>query len=128
MDAVAQFKATVVLWHAGSSVLFTHSVLFLSNTNGPDLSLVLLKLHTLLVTWSRIIFMRFLLTLYQPGCMATLSAWYTREELSLRTAILYCGSLLAGAFSGLIAAGINDGMDGSVILPIISCEHELNVT
>ncbi|CAI7625334.1 unnamed protein product [Penicillium pancosmium] len=48
----------------------------------------------------------------RPGCMATLSAWYTRKELSLRTAILYCGSLLSGAFSGLIAAGINDGMNG----------------
>lgn len=46
--------------------------------------------------------------------MVTLSAWYTRKELSLRTAILYCGSLLAGAFSGLIAAGITDSMDGYV--------------
>lgn len=47
--------------------------------------------------------------------MATLSAWYTRKELSLRTAILYCGSLLSGAFSGLIAAGINGGMNGCVV-------------
>ncbi|CAG8306236.1 unnamed protein product [Penicillium salamii] len=49
---------------------------------------------------------------YFPGCMVTLSAWYTRKELALRTAILYCGSLLSGAFSGLIAAGITDNMDG----------------
>ncbi|PLB53912.1 MFS general substrate transporter [Aspergillus steynii IBT 23096] len=61
--------------------------------------------------WSRFI-LGFVEAAYFPGCMVTLSAWYTREELSLRTAILYCGSLLAGAFSGLIAAGINDGMDG----------------
>lgn len=31
----------------------------------------------------------------------------------MRTAILYSGSLLSGAFSGLIAAGISSGLDGS---------------
>jgi MFS family permease len=40
-----------------------------------------------------------------------LSAWYTRKELGFRTAALYSGSLLSGAFSGLIAAGITDNMD-----------------
>lgn len=44
--------------------------------------------------------------------MATLSAWYVRKELGVRTAIFYSGSLISGAFSGLIAAGIIDGMDG----------------
>jgi hypothetical protein len=42
-----------------------------------------------------------------------LSAWYTRKELVKRTAVLYSGSLLSGAFSGLIAAGITDGLDGA---------------
>ncbi|KAH7316981.1 major facilitator superfamily domain-containing protein [Stachybotrys elegans] len=49
---------------------------------------------------------------YYPGALATLSAWYVRKELGVRTAIFYCGSLLSGAFSGLIGAGIIDGMDG----------------
>lgn len=40
-----------------------------------------------------------------------LSCWYTRKQLSLRNSILYSGSLLSGAFSGLIAAGIIDNMD-----------------
>ena len=44
--------------------------------------------------------------------MVTLAAWYTRKELSLRTALLYCGSLLSGAFSGLISAGVTRGMNG----------------
>lgn len=43
--------------------------------------------------------------------MYFLSAWYTRKELGFRTAALYSGSLLSGAFSGLIAAGITDNMD-----------------
>lgn len=49
---------------------------------------------------------------YFPGCLYFLSCWYTRKELALRTGILYSGSLLSGAFGGLIAAGILKGMDG----------------
>ena len=37
---------------------------------------------------------------------------YTRKELGVRNAILYCGSLSSNAFGGLIAAGILDGMQG----------------
>ncbi len=48
----------------------------------------------------------------QPGSLYYLSCWYTRKELALRTALLYSGSLLSGAFGGLIAAGITNGMDG----------------
>ncbi|KAJ0333131.1 hypothetical protein COL922a_011008 [Colletotrichum nupharicola] len=47
-----------------------------------------------------------------PGCLATLSAWYVRKELGVRTGLFYSGSMLSGAFSGLIAAGITNGMDG----------------
>lgn len=46
-----------------------------------------------------------------PGCLFFLSAWYTRKELAFRTALLYSGSLLSGAFSGLIAAGITNSLD-----------------
>jgi len=37
---------------------------------------------------------------------------YTRKELGIRNAILYCGGLSSNAFGGLIAAGILDGMQG----------------
>lgn len=50
---------------------------------------------------------------YFPGCLFCLSSWYTRKELGLRTAMLYSGSLLSGAFSGLISAGITNGLDGA---------------
>lgn len=49
----------------------------------------------------------------QPGCLYLLSAWYTRKELVKRTALLYSGSLISGAFSGLIAAGITNGLSGA---------------
>ncbi|KAF7164284.1 hypothetical protein CNMCM5623_008924 [Aspergillus felis] len=56
-------------------------------------------------------FLGFVEAAYFPGCLYFLSAWYTRKELGFRTAALYSGSLISGAFSGLIAAGITNGMD-----------------
>ncbi|KDN63251.1 putative pantothenate transporter liz1 [Colletotrichum sublineola] len=50
---------------------------------------------------------------YFPGCLYYLSCRYTREELGLRTTVLYTGSLISGAFSGLISAGIKGNMDGA---------------
>ena len=57
-------------------------------------------------------FLGFVEAAYFPGCLLFLSCWYTRKELAFRTALLYSGSLISGAFSGLIAAGITSGMDG----------------
>jgi MFS family permease len=54
---------------------------------------------------------------YFPGCLFYLSCWYSRKELAFRSAILYSGSLISGAFAGLIAAGITTGMDGKAGLP-----------
>ncbi|KAK1972507.1 MFS general substrate transporter [Colletotrichum sublineola] len=60
---------------------------------------------------------RFLLGFVQaafyPGCLATLSSWYVRRELGVRTGLFYTGSMLSGAFSGPIAAAIMKGMDGA---------------
>ena len=58
-------------------------------------------------------FLGFVEAAYFPGCLFFLSSWYTRKELGFRTAILYSGSLISGAFSGLIAAGIVGGLDGA---------------
>ncbi|KAL3486535.1 major facilitator superfamily domain-containing protein [Aspergillus germanicus] len=40
------------------------------------------------------------------GCAFLFSGWYTRKGLGLRLAIFYCAAMLAGAFGGLFAAGI----------------------
>jgi MFS family permease len=56
-------------------------------------------------------FLGFVEAPYFPGCLFFLSAWYTRKELALRTALLYSGSMISGAFSGLISAGIVNGLD-----------------
>ncbi|KAG5928369.1 hypothetical protein E4U42_000762 [Claviceps africana] len=48
-----------------------------------------------------------------PGCLYYLSCWYTRRELGVRTTYLVAGTLISGAFSGLIAAAVTGNMDGS---------------
>ncbi|KAB5592961.1 transport protein [Ceratobasidium theobromae] len=59
-------------------------------------------------------FLGFVEAAFFPGALFVLSKWYRREELGLRTAILYCGSLSSNAFGGLLAAGILDGMEGKL--------------
>ena len=41
-----------------------------------------------------------------------LSRWYTRRELSQRTALLFSGSLISNGFGTLLASGILNAMDG----------------
>lgn len=47
------------------------------------------------------------------GALFLISSWYTRKELGYRSAILFSGSQLGSAFSGLIAAGIESGLNGA---------------
>jgi MFS family permease len=49
---------------------------------------------------------------FLPGVLLILSKWYTRRELTTRTAILFSGNLISNAFSALIAAGIFSNMQG----------------
>ncbi|KAK0728661.1 major facilitator superfamily domain-containing protein [Lasiosphaeria miniovina] len=58
-------------------------------------------------------FLGFVEAAYFPGCLYYLSCWYTRAELGFRTAVLYSGALISGAFSGFISAGVTWGMDGT---------------
>ncbi|KAK4699668.1 MFS transporter, ACS family, pantothenate transporter, partial [Phenoliferia sp. Uapishka_3] len=57
-------------------------------------------------------FLGFIEAAFFPGAIFLLSKWYTRKELGLRTAVLYCGSLISSAFGPLMAAGILSRMEG----------------
>jgi MFS family permease len=46
-----------------------------------------------------------------PGIMLVMSRFYRRDQMQLRTTLLFTGSSLGGAFSGLLAFAIL-GMDG----------------
>lgn len=47
-----------------------------------------------------------------PGALALLSFFYRKNEMATRTALLFSGSIISNAFSGLISAGILGGLDG----------------
>ncbi|POS85793.1 hypothetical protein EPUL_003340 [Erysiphe pulchra] len=58
------------------------------------------------------LFLGFAEAAYFPGCLFYLSCWYTRSELTFRTAIFFSGSIISGAVSGLVSSGICAGMEG----------------
>ena len=57
-------------------------------------------------------FLGFVEAAFLPGALLILSKWYTRRELTLRNAVLFCGNLISNAFSALIAAGVLSNMQG----------------
>ncbi|SGY65947.1 BQ5605_C004g02608 [Microbotryum silenes-dioicae] len=58
-------------------------------------------------------FLGFVEASFFPGSVFLLSSWYKKDEMGLRTAILFCGSLISNAFGPLMAAGILANMEGS---------------
>ncbi|KAL1411996.1 hypothetical protein Q8F55_002991 [Vanrija albida] len=49
---------------------------------------------------------------FYPGVMLLMSCWYKPNELSRRMTLFYSATLVAGAFGGLLAGGIIEGMEG----------------
>ncbi|KAL8638384.1 MAG: hypothetical protein Q9228_004464, partial [Teloschistes exilis] len=119
-----QYLTAVSILFVGYILMQVPSNLFLNKIGKPAI-----YLPTVMVIWGIIsaataaaetfggliairFFLGFVEAAYFPGCLFFLSSWYTRKELGFRTAVLYSGSLMSGAFSGLITAGITSGMDG----------------
>lgn len=50
---------------------------------------------------------------FAPGAVYLLSCWYPRRELATRQAVMLTGLPLATAFSGLIAAGVLENLEGA---------------
>ncbi|CCE34217.1 related to nicotinamide mononucleotide permease [Claviceps purpurea 20.1] len=57
-------------------------------------------------------FLGFVEAAFLPGALLILSKWYTRRELTMRNAILFCGNIISNAFSALVGAGVLSNMDG----------------
>ncbi|KAF4552056.1 MFS-type transporter-like protein 38 [Elsinoe fawcettii] len=57
-------------------------------------------------------FLGFVEAAFLPGALLIQSKWYTRKELTLRNAILFCGNLISNAFSALVGAGVLSNMEG----------------
>ncbi|KAF2726383.1 retrograde regulation protein 2 [Polychaeton citri CBS 116435] len=120
----SQYETAVSILFVGYILMQVPSNLFLNKVGKPAL-----YLPGVMAVWGAIsactaaansyaglvvvrFFLGFVEAAYFPGCLFYLSCWYTRKELAFRSAILYSGSLISGAFAGLIAAGITNGMDG----------------
>ncbi|TRM65356.1 major facilitator superfamily domain-containing protein [Schizophyllum amplum] len=58
-------------------------------------------------------FLGFVEAAFFPGALFLISKWYKKDEIGLRMAILYCGSIISNAFGALMASGILSGMDGA---------------
>jgi MFS family permease len=84
-----------------------------------------IMMPTLLTLWGIVVTLQGLVTSYAglatvraflglvegpmfPGIVLYLSGFYTREELSLRVALFFSSASLSGAFSGLLAAAIQN--------------------
>lgn len=50
---------------------------------------------------------------FAPGVILLLSSWYKQTEQSKRFGVFISAAVLSGAFGGLIAAGIVDGLEGA---------------
>ncbi|KAI1486405.1 major facilitator superfamily domain-containing protein [Biscogniauxia mediterranea] len=57
-------------------------------------------------------FLGFVEAAFLPGALLIQSKWYTRRELTLRNAILFCGNIISNAFSALVGAGVLSNMQG----------------
>ncbi|KAM3422762.1 hypothetical protein BST61_g246 [Cercospora zeina] len=116
----SQYETCVSILFVGYILMQVPSNLFLNKIGKPALFL-----PGMMVVWgivslctaaaknfTDLVFIRFFLgfieAAYFPG-------W--KKELAFRSAVLYSGSLISGAFAGLIAAGITDDMDRKLGLP-----------
>ncbi|KAK7061677.1 major facilitator superfamily domain-containing protein [Favolaschia claudopus] len=59
-------------------------------------------------------FLGFVEAAFFPGALFLISKWYKRDEIGLRTAILYCGNIISNAFGALMASGILANMEGKL--------------
>ncbi|KAI4745505.1 MFS transporter [Aureobasidium sp. EXF-12298] len=122
----SQYETSVSILFVGYLLMQIPSNLFLNKIGKPALYLpavmcvwgVISTCTAAVQSFGGLVAVRFVLgfveAAYFPGCLFFLSSWYTRKELAFRSAVLYSGSLISGAFSGLIAAGILNGLSGSL--------------
>ncbi|BFZ64862.1 hypothetical protein YB2330_006015 [Saitoella coloradoensis] len=119
-----EYNTVISILYAGYILCQVPSNLFLSKSK-PSVFLPACMIVWAIVSgataathnYAGLVVVRFFLGIVEapffPGALYLLSSWYTPRELGQRTALLYSGSLLSGAFGGLISAGILKGMQGA---------------
>ncbi|KAI4293908.1 MFS general substrate transporter [Schizophyllum commune Tattone D] len=120
----SQFATVLSILYIGYITMQVPSNMFLNHMGRPSLYMGccmavwgLLSMATGLATnFYGVVVTRFFIGVSEcaffPGALFLISKWYKRNELSQRTAMLVCGSLISSAFGSLIASGILDLMEG----------------
>jgi MFS family permease len=50
---------------------------------------------------------------FAPGILLIISSWYKKNEQSRRFAVFMSAAILSGAFGGLLAGAITQGLEGA---------------
>ncbi|KAJ5701432.1 MFS transporter [Penicillium malachiteum] len=119
-----QYATAVAILFAGYVLMQLPSNIFLSQLRPSGYIPAVMAIWGMLSAlvgvvqnYSGLYALRFLLgfveAAFYPGALFLISSWYKREEMGVRSAFLFSGSQLGSAFSGLIAAGIQDGLNGA---------------
>ncbi|KAJ6520948.1 MFS general substrate transporter [Mycena capillaripes] len=100
-----EFPTLLSILYVGYIIMQIPSNMFLNWMGRPSL-----YLPGAMIIWGIIS----CLTAFFPSVYFIFSSWYKRDELGLRTAILYCGNIISNAFGSLLASGILAGMQGKL--------------
>jgi MFS family permease len=120
----SEYATCLSILYVGYILMQVPSNMFINRIQRPSLyiSLVMLvwglvsTLSGVATNFAGMVCIRFFLgfveAAFLPGALMILSKWYTRRELTVRNAILFCGNLISNAFSALIGAGVLSNMQG----------------
>ncbi|KAK9245696.1 major facilitator superfamily domain-containing protein [Lipomyces tetrasporus] len=121
-----QYSSCVSILFVSYTLMQIPSNLILEKVGHPSIYLPaamtiwgLLSMLTAIVTGYReLLWIRFLIgfaeAAFYPGTVFYMSCWYTKYEIAKRSAIFVCGSWISGAFSGLVAYGVLENLDGTL--------------
>ncbi|XXH04002.1 hypothetical protein Hte_010411 [Hypoxylon texense] len=115
----SEFQTAVSILFVGYLLMQIPSNLFLNKIGKPALYLpgcmmvwgVISAATAAVTNFGGLIAVRFFLGFVEAAYFYVV-IFHTRKELGFRTAALYSGALISGAFSGLMSAGITQNMDG----------------
>ncbi|TLD25651.1 hypothetical protein PspLS_06071 [Pyricularia sp. CBS 133598] len=119
-----QYATCLSILYVGYILMQVPSNIFINRIERPSLYIACAMLLWGLIstlsgnaqTFAHMVVIRFFLgfveAAFLPGALLLLSKWYTRKELALRNAILFCGNLISNAFSALVGAGVLSNMHG----------------
>lgn len=119
-----QYATCLSILYVGYILMQVPSNMFINRINRPSLYIACAMLLWGLIStlsgcatnFAGMVTIRFFLgfveAAFLPGALMILSKWYTRQELTARNAILFCGNLISNAFSALVGAGVLSNMQG----------------